>query len=357
MLPRSRFVVLAIFALLSIIAYRLASASAVGYQHRLGNNGNFHNLDPVWSPDGRHIIFSSDRAGEWDIWIMEADGTNQTDLTEAFSGLTGEASWSPNGKWIVFSSDHTGNNDIWVMKTDGTEPINLTPEMPSNEGDPAWSPDGQLIAFVSTQGRTYGIWVMSAESGEGKRQVSPSDQQTYLVPSWLSDSQTIIFEGGTKESSQIWRASIEGSTAVPLAVDVVYQAANARVCAANDRIAFTNLARNPLGEISVINPDGSGLTTLSPGKQGAGPVWSSDGYSIAFRSLRSGDNDLWVMDSNGSNAINLTKDIDGSVVSPSWSPDGEKIVFSAYVDGDLDIWIVNANGSNPINLTNGSVMP
>lgn len=351
MVSRSKVVPLAIFVLLSVIARPIVDASVIEDWQRLGGNNNFNDLDPVWSPDGRHILFLSDRAGDWDIWLMEPDGTNQVNLTADFSGLTGEASWSPDGSQIIFSSDRTGNNDIWVMEADGANPINLTPEMSHDEGEPVWSPDGQFIAFVSTQSGTYSVWVMSAENGGEKRQISPVDQQSYLVPGWLSDSRTVIFEGGTKESFQIWRAAIDGSLAVPLAGDIPYRAANTQICAANDRIVFTNLAENVLGEIWIMNADGSGLTNLTPNAQGSSPVWSPDGRFIAFRSLRAGETDIWIMESDGSNPVNLTKDIGGSSTSPHWSPDGAQLVFSAYVNGDLDVWIVNSAGRNSKNLT------
>ena len=310
-----------------------------------------NNFNEAWSTDGKRIAFGSDRASELDIWLMEPDGSNQISLTENFSGDSGNVSWSPDGKRIAFSSNHAGSNDIWVIELNGANPVNLTPDMTSDEGDPKWSPDGQFIAFVSTQNDAYGIWVMNAEDGLEKRQISPPDQDTYLVPGWLSDSQTIIFEGGTSESTQIWKATIDGEMAIPLIAQSPYQAANVHVCAANDRITFTNPAKNLLGEIWVMNSDGSGLTNLTPGEQGASPECSPDGRFIAFRSLRGNETDIWIMESDGANVINLTKDIDGFVFSPRWSPDDDQITFTAVIDGASDVWIVNVDGSNLKNLT------
>jgi Tol biopolymer transport system component len=69
---------------------------------------------PAWSPDGRKIAFTSDRTGNFDIWVMDSDGGNQSQLT-THSADDGFPAWSPDGRKIAFESDRTGNFDICVL--------------------------------------------------------------------------------------------------------------------------------------------------------------------------------------------------------------------------------------------------
>jgi TolB protein len=92
---------------------------------------------PIWSPDGDHIAFVSQRdnvLNSWDIWIMDADGSNAVNLTENFGFVNSEPSWSPDGTKITFTSNPPSNtslgfdvdSDIWIMDADGSNKANLT---------------------------------------------------------------------------------------------------------------------------------------------------------------------------------------------------------------------------------------
>ena len=108
--------------------------------------------NPSWSPDGSQIAFDSDRDGNWEIYVMDADGSNPTNLTNNAADDQRPA-WSPDGSKIAFHSNRDGNLDeIYVMDADGSNPIRLTNNT-DNDHCPSWSPDGSKIAFRSFQGR------------------------------------------------------------------------------------------------------------------------------------------------------------------------------------------------------------
>ena len=96
-------------------------------------NGN----NPSWSPDGTKIAYVSDVSGDLEVWVMNADGTNQVNLT-ANAAMDGWPAWSPTGSQIVFSSDRTGTFDIHVMRADGTDVQRLT-DASGTDLWPSWS--------------------------------------------------------------------------------------------------------------------------------------------------------------------------------------------------------------------------
>ena len=134
---------------------------------------------PVWSPDGRRIAFVSDRDGDWEIYVMNADGSGQKRLTNS-PGIERNPSWSPDGKHIAYESNRAGDFDIYLV---GSGSVGLSQHLPgekqlaaggerllvSRSGDdlePVWSPDGARIAFVGNHyGYNRDIMLVDPRSG------------------------------------------------------------------------------------------------------------------------------------------------------------------------------------------------
>ena len=128
------------------------------------------------------IAFSSDRDGNWEIYVMDADGKNQRRLTNNRHD-DWFPSWSPDGERIAFVSDRDGNKDIYVMDADGKNERRLT-RNPSPDTNPSWSPDGKRIVFVSHRDGNKEIYVMNAD---GARQVRrrTKDGRDDTDPAWF----------------------------------------------------------------------------------------------------------------------------------------------------------------------------
>ena len=304
-----------------------------GNQQRLTNDPD-NDLNPSWSPDGKRIAFASSRDGNFlgnipadEIYVMDADGNNQKNLTNNL-GNDISPSWSPDGKRIAFSSfrkDRAGNLnhfDIYVMDADGGNQQRLT-DNPHGDQYPSWSPDGKRIAFSSAReghfigdfGLTSEIYVMDIDGGNQQRFTENPHGDQY--PSWSPDGQRIIFS--SRRDGHF---------------------------------------RNDFGisyEIYVMDVDGGNQQRLTENRKNDWePSWSPDGERIAFTSDRKGDLqnfEIYVIDTDGGNQQRLTNHR-GDSGTPSWSPDGERIVFASDRNGNFEIYVMDTNGSPPRNLTN-----
>ena len=139
------------------------------------------------------IAFISDRDGDWEIHVMDADGSNQTRLTNNVgvvltrglpSGSIQESgpSWSPDGSKILFISDQDGDTEIYVMDADGSNQAKLTDNEVA-DWQPSWSPDGSSIAFNSNRDGNWEIYAMNAD-GSNQIRLTNNLADCYY-PSWV----------------------------------------------------------------------------------------------------------------------------------------------------------------------------
>jgi Tol biopolymer transport system component len=135
---------------------------------------------PSWSPDGTKITFRR----SWDIHVINADGSGEHNLTRNDPSFAMDADWSPDGRRIVFRTSRHGNWEIYVMNADGSGQRRLTRTPAANESRPSWSADGQQIGFTRAAGGNYELYVMNAD-GSGQRRLTPnSPVDRWVAFSW-----------------------------------------------------------------------------------------------------------------------------------------------------------------------------
>ena len=129
----------------------------------------------AWSPDGRKMLVvrgasQGMRPTKHDVFVMDVDGRKLRRLTRIPQVNGPLPSWSPDGRRIVFVSDRDRNLEIYVMNADGSGQRNVT-RHPGRDSDPAWSPDGRKIAFTTKREGNFEIYVMNAD-GSGQRKLT-----------------------------------------------------------------------------------------------------------------------------------------------------------------------------------------
>ena len=172
-----------------------ANPDGSGIQQLTG--GQCYNWSPRWSPDGKQLVFETTRndnptnnvknGGHRDVYLMDGDGQNQTNLTANSYGH--QPSWSPDGKQIAYMSFGENHNaNIFVMNADGSSRQNIS-HGSSHDSEPAWSPDGQWIAFTrttknSTNKEAMDIWIMKNDGTQQHPVTFNKNGFTSYSPSW-----------------------------------------------------------------------------------------------------------------------------------------------------------------------------
>jgi Tol biopolymer transport system component len=279
------------------------------------------------------IAYTSSQDGDLDVWRMAPDGFGATNLTDEVDAQPTYAdslpAWSAEGTQIAFVSqrndgDGTNDQDIYRMNAAGNGERQLTTDL-ALDLEPSWFPDETRIAFRrnALTGTDANIWILTLdENGQptGEQQLT-DDPTSDIMPAVSPNGKLIAFASNRDGDFEIYvmKAAPESATNVP------------RKLTKNTR---TNTS-DP-NQMRDWNPD-----------------WSPSGKQIVFESNRDGDDEIFVMNADGTRQKNLTKNDTFNDIDPVFSPDGRKIAFERFnpTGSFRDIYRMRADGTRKANLT------
>jgi len=259
---------------------------------------------------------------------------------------------------IVFASyfrEEDGNVEIYIMNIDGSEQVNLTNNS-ANDDYPSFSPDGSKIAFTSDRDGNLEIYTMNVDGSDQVRLTNNPANDEW--PCFSSDGAKITFNSNRDGNPEIYTMNVDGSGQINLTNNLEWDE-EPSFSPDGSKIAFGSTRDGNL-EIYIMNVDGSGQVNLTNNlAKDGGPSFSPDGSKIAFNSDRDGNWEIYIMNIDGSEQVRLTNnqtDANNPASAndwvPSFSPDGSKIAFLSGRDKNDEIYIMNIDGSEQIRLTN-----
>jgi TolB protein len=212
-----------------------------------------------YSPDGTRIAFMNNYDGDFEICVMNADGTGVKQLTKN-SAVDAYPSWSPDGTQIAFTSNRDGDFDVYVMNADGSDQTNITSGDPASDDFPRWSPDGRFIAIETDR---YGGVSAALITPDGTLEATiGSVAYATFFDSWSPDGRSVLVDSNSGGDFDIYRYDL--------------------------------YAGGPL-QWSLMQPK---VVSDDKASEGAA-IWSPDGKQIAFSSNRDGDFEIYVMNADG----------------------------------------------------------
>jgi Tol biopolymer transport system component len=359
---------------------------------------------PDWSPDGRMLAYHSNRAGNTDIWIMQADGSSSLNRTADHIGDDMFPVWSPDGTQIAFFSERDGGG-IFVMEPLAGVPRRISRKGDAAKGRPQWSRDQLSLAYEVRDGVESYVEIMELGSGETTRLRLPgqglerpdlswspdgrffayldvdqrgndanrlmllrvedgaasvlTDEKTLEhAPHWAEDSRTLFFSSNRSGAADMWAQELrrdgqvasepQGLTAGLLIRSAAFSPDSSRLAYSSGR-TIANIWRVPVLADRLATWADAKQLTFDHTEHNV-PDVSIQRRELVVGSQRGGNIDLWLLSLDGGEMRQITDDpeLEGY---PKWSPDGTAVTFHSLRAGTRDIYVRTVDGGPARRLT------
>lgn len=309
--------------------------------------------NPAWSPDGKFIAFLRTRAEQTELFVMPSLGGNERNLGE-LQAVDGYVAWTPDGQALVTSTSKLATDKerqalVQITVESGARKFLTDPPALVMDDVPRFSPDGRQLAFRRALNRGHSEIFLAQPDGSQARQLTNLNAPIHGF-AWAADGTEIVLAAHREGSNGLWRVALNTGAATP--IEATGRHATHPALAANGALAYVESLED--ANIWRIDLTGRGTAPrkfLASRQADHSPEYSPDGRRIAFSSGRSGHDEIWVCQSDGSNPVQLTHFNGLATGSPHWSPDSKQLVFDARPENHGDLFVINADGGQPQRLT------
>ncbi len=269
-----------------------------------GSGSNVQDMSPASSPDGQYVAFTSNRTGNWEIYVGAANGSTQQRVTHTTIAANLSPMWSPDGKSIVYETTRNGSRDIYLVDVATGQETRLT-DSAAGDVNPFWSPDSQKILFQSNRDGLWQIYELTLSSKAWQR--LSHGQGSDINPQYSRDGKQIVFRS--------------------------FQAAET-----NNTVIYT------------MNADGSNRQAISdPKGDTLNPSWSPDNTLIAYQSNLMGAGDIYVYEVS----TRLTRQITDNTTlnsASTWHCNTSTLIYTSVLNGKSQLFQVSAlpMGAKPV---------
>lgn len=325
---------------------------------------------PAWSPDDQRIAFrrrvSPSSIG---IFVVPARPGGQERLVAEIGDDAPDdllpptpLSWTPDGKWLAFSAQGSppAYRAIWAVSPETGERRRLTSlrsRFPDAAGDhsPSISPDGRFLAFA----RIVGSYVVELDvvrltadcraEGEPVR-ITDRHYASVLGIAWSPDSREVVYSAGGAQTQSLWRVALSGGQPPRELTFALPAAIYPTIARRRSRLVYTWWMQN-VNVWRVDTRTGDRKRLLGSTYEARSPQYSPDGRKLAFNSNRSGANEVWTCDADGTSCRQLTFFKGPQSGSPRWSPDSRWLALDSRAEGQSEVYVMPADGGSLRRLT------
>lgn len=310
---------------------------------------------PAWSPDGKSLAYLRFRQDAGELAVATAEGTRERAVTKVFKTRYGlpnhHLDWSPDGRWLAVDDTTSAERPFSIflvsVATGERRRITTPPDDALGDVDPRFSPNGTSISFIRVFHRArQGLFTVAIADGKLRQLLREGSQIS--GQDWTADGKSILFGSNRSGEFRLWRKPADNANAPILDWTGVYGDAPIQLALARKAPALVYSVLQEDFNIWRLDLQGHAgaaerwTRIIDSSAQDASPQYSPNGKEICFRSDRTGQEQLWVSQADGSELQQVTKD----TLRPSvgrWSSDGQSIVFNDSREGDL--YVAQRNGS------------